>query len=112
MDVEDGAVVRVRKNAPVLARASVGNLQEATWITPQNAKGRTGGVYLASTKESKLDFLLEIPHDTAYLDDAEFDEFVLAQGIAGNTRVVLQMTAKNRAWFGEKLEFVLKPIKK
>ena len=110
MDVKDGAVVRVRKNAPVFARASAGNLQEAKWITPQNAKGRAGGVYLASTKESELDFLLEIPHDTAYLADAEFDEFVLAQGISRQTKVQLQMTAMDRAWFGEKLEFVLQPV--
>jgi len=109
LEVEDGTVIPVRRNVPIFAQASVGNLQEAKWLRPKKTKGKAGGVYLASTEESELDFQLEIPHDTAYLADAEFDEFVLAQGIARQTQVILQMTAKERAWFGEKLEFVLQP---
>ena len=41
--------------------------------------------------------------------DAEIPEFVLSKSVDRETKVVLQMTAEDRAWFGEKVEFVLTP---
>jgi hypothetical protein len=109
-EVVNGARISVPKNAPILAAASVGNLQEATWLTPARCQGKPGAVYLASTDESRLPLKQAIGRDTAWQEDATFGEsFPLCQGIAAPTRVVLQMTAEGRAWFGEKLRFTLVP---
>jgi len=100
IEVRDGARIHVPRNKPILAAASVGNLQEATWLRH--------GVYLAATGHSTLKLKQPIAKDTARLEDAEFGEsFVLTEGIATETKVELQMTAEGRAWFGEKLRFTL-----
>jgi hypothetical protein len=110
IEVTHGAKIRVPRNAPITAAASVGNLQEATWLTPEHCQGKPGAVYLASTSDSGLKFKKAIVNDTAYLGDADFgDGFLLTEGLSAPTEVVLQMTADGRAWFGEKLRFTLEP---
>ncbi|MFA6561388.1 MAG: hypothetical protein WCV00_05715 [Verrucomicrobiia bacterium] len=108
IEVRDGARIRVPRNKPILATASVGNLQDATWLTPANCAPKAGAVYLASTGDSALKLKQPITKDTTRLDDAEFGQsFVVSEGIASETKVELQMTAEGRAWFGEKLRFTL-----
>jgi hypothetical protein len=109
VSVTNGAEVPVAAGRPVLARASVGNLQEAEWLTPESAQGAPGAVCLASTPQSGLSFKRPIPRNTAYLADAELGEFALSNGVTAKTTVTLQMTAEGRAWFGEKLELTLVP---
>ena len=42
------------------------------------------------------------------MEDADFGVTLsMTKGISTETKVVLQMTAENRAWFGEKLRFTL-----
>ena len=95
----------------VFARASVGNLQEATWLTPESTKGKPGAVYLAATAGSGLPLMQAIEEDTPWLKDALFgDGFLLTNGISEETKVELQMTAEGRAWFGEKWQFTLVPV--
>ena len=92
----------------MLATASVGNLQDATWLTPANCAGKPGAVYLAATDNSALKLKQPILKDTSRLEDAVFGEsFVLTEGITTETKVELQMTADGRALFGEKLYFTL-----
>jgi hypothetical protein len=108
--VTNGARVALSKREAVVATASVGNLQEATWLTPVHCAGKPGAVYLASTPQSGLSIKRAISRDTPYLGDAKFGgEFVLAEGVKQETSVELQMTAEDRAWFGEKLRFTLMP---
>ncbi|MBT9138347.1 MAG: hypothetical protein DDT31_00904 [Syntrophomonadaceae bacterium] len=109
LEVKDGSEIEVKKNAVVLAKVSVGNLQEAEWLPPESTKGEPGAVYLASPGESELKFKKAIPKNTPYLKDADFGEFTLNSGISERTTVVLRMTAEGRAWFGEKLDFTLVP---
>jgi len=110
IEVRDGATLRVSKNTPIVATASVGNLQEATWLTPEHCQGKPGAVCLASTAASQLPVKQPIVKDTPYLKDAEFGPaFPLCPGVATATKVELQMTAEGRAWFGEKLRFTLVP---
>jgi hypothetical protein len=110
IEVRDGARIRVPRNELILAAASVGNLQDATWLTPASSAGKPGAVYLAATAGSALKLKQPIAKDTARLEDAEFREsFTLTEGIASETKVELQMTAEGRAWFGEKLRFTLNP---
>ncbi|MCX7045198.1 MAG: beta-galactosidase [Candidatus Sumerlaeota bacterium] len=109
VEVKSGARIAVAKDAPVLALASVGNLQEAEWIAPETASGKSGAVYLSSTSESALKLKKPLPRNTPSLADADFGEFTLSPGIAAPTSVELQMTAEGRMWFGEKLSFALAP---
>lgn len=108
IEVRDGARIRVPRNAPILAAASVGNLQEATWLTPASCAGKPGAVYLTTTAASPLKLKQAIAKDTGCLEDAVFGEpFVLTDGITAETKVELQMTAEGRASFGEKLRCTL-----
>ncbi len=110
IDVANGARIRVPRDQPIVASVSVGNLQEATWLTPEHCRGKPGAVYLASTADSQLHFKQPIAKNTAYLTDADFGKTLpLTKGISATTKVVLQMTAEDRAWFGEKLRFTLEP---
>jgi hypothetical protein len=110
IEVTNGATIRVPNGTPIVAAASVGNLQEATWLTPEHCQGRPGAVYLATTAASQIQFQWAIGKDTAYLKDAEFGPSLpFSDGIKAETQVELQMTAQGRAWFGEKLRFTLVP---
>ena len=111
--VSDGATIQVPRNKPVSATASVGNLQDATWLTPSSCKGKPGAIYLASTSNSQLKFKKAIIKDTERLEDVDFGSaFNLTEGISNETSIELQMTAEERAWFGEKLRFTLQPVDK
>lgn len=101
------AEVRVVAGAPVLARASVGNLGEALWLAPANHPG-TGGVYLSS-RARDLPVKVPVPKDVARFGDADFGEFALCVAPDKPARVVLEMTALGRAWFGEKRDVRLVP---
>ncbi len=109
-EVKNGESVKVPADTPVSAMASVGNLQEAKWLTPENSNGKPGAVYLASTGASALEMKWAIEHDTPWHFDAGFGEEILsADGISRETSIELQMTAEGRAWFGEKWKITLVP---
>ncbi len=108
IDVVDNGRIKVSRNTRIVASASVGNLQEATWLTPVSCNGKPGAIYLTSTERSGLKVRQPILKETEYLGDAEFaDEFTLTDGITAETSVELQMNAEGRAWFGEKLRLTL-----
>ncbi len=109
-EVENGARIKVKAGAPIMCLASVGNLQSATWIAPGDAKGKKGAVCLAGPPGFEVQARGAIAADTPYFADAEIPEFVLCKGVEKDTRIVLQMTADGRAWFGEKIEFTLTPL--
>lgn len=110
VEVAHGARVRVPRGTPLVAAASIGNLQEAAWLSPESCAGKPGAVHLASTPASALALKQPVPRTTTWLEDAEFTpEFPLSGGISEETPVELQMTAEGRAWFGEKLRFTLEP---
>ncbi|MFZ4398059.1 MAG: hypothetical protein ACOYOU_20795 [Kiritimatiellia bacterium] len=107
VDVQNGVRIKVKAGAPVLCRASAGNTQSATWIAPVKAKGVKGAVYLAAVPGTEVQSRGPITADTPCFADAEIPEFILSQSVNKETKVVLQMTAEGRAWFGEKVEFIL-----
>lgn len=109
IDVKKGGIVLVSKKQPILAKISIGNLQEAKWISPQNSSSKQGGVYLSSTIVSSLKIRVPIVKDVDYLEDAAIDEFILADSLTNDTEVFLQMNADKRACFGEVLNFTLIP---
>ena len=107
--VHDGSVVNVTAEAPIIARASIGNTAEASWLSPARHP-EVGSVYLSSRLEGGLQFAQPIPEDVPYLGDAVIPDFQLSRGITTETRVALEMTAKGRAWFGEKTPVTLRPV--
>ena len=109
VEINDGVRVSVSPDGQVVARASAGNTQEATWLSPASAGERPGAVFLVSTTASELSVERPIAQDTPYLGDADLGEFTLAARVTGETRVELHMSAKGRAVFGEKRTFVLVP---
>ncbi len=109
VDIHNGDTVKVTPDKPVMAAASVGNLQEAMWVSPKAVPLRDGMVFLASTETSQLKIEVPIVSDTPYLGDAEFGSFELAKTIRQKTQVQLRMNARNRAAFGEILTFTLEP---
>jgi hypothetical protein len=89
---------------------SVGNTGETKWVCPVNAGSKPGGVYLTSIEgsdDSIAGFKTAILSDVPMHGDVEIPEFVLINNVSGKVKVVLQMTAYNRVWFGEKISFVL-----
>jgi hypothetical protein len=106
-EVKSGDTVSVKANAPVMARVSVGNTGEAEWVAPGSNPSRSGTVYLGCVIDSPA--LTALPANTGYLADAMIEEFALTAGISTKTRVSLRMTAKDRAWFGQRMEFELDP---
>ncbi len=105
----DGRIT-VAPETPVRLRVSVGNTQEAAWLTPQEAHG-DGGVFLVSTADSELAVRLPLPARTPYLADADFGEFTLADRLERPARVVLRMEAAGIARFGEARAFTLVPAR-
>ena len=101
-DLRDGATIAVPANSPIKVRASVGNIQEATWLSPARAGDTPGAVSLSAAPGSSLSFRQPIPFDTPYLADADLGEFALPPVVNAQARVVFQMNAEGRAWFGEK----------
>lgn len=104
---ENNQVVEVTAGAPVVVKASIGNLGEATWLAPGQHAG-AGGVYLSASAGDVV-FREAILADTAYLKDAETAEFTLTPGIQKKTEIVFEMTALDRMWFGEKFQIMLMP---
>jgi hypothetical protein len=112
VDVQNGVRIKVKAGAPVVCRASAGNTQSATWISPAKAKGVKGAVYLSTVPGTEVQSRGPITADTPCFADAEIPEFVLSQSVNKETKVILQMTAEGRAWFGEKVDVILTPIDK
>lgn len=105
--IRPNAEVKVPRGAPLLLDAGIGNLREATWLSPANAKA--GGVYLVSTDASELAVKAPIGEDVPYLGDAVLRGIPLAAGIDRPVSVALRMAADGRMAFGEVLRFTLVP---
>jgi len=105
--VSDGDVVRVHPDKPLFVRASVGNIGEAKWLTPSGT-GEKGAVYLSSRTADGFG-LGAISADTPYLGDATVAPFALVNSVQERMIVEFEMTAYDRAWFGEKISVTLKP---
>lgn len=109
VEAEDGVTIEVAPGTPVAARVCVGNTQEAAWVSEVTAGAVPGVVCLAATPASQLQGRWGLAADVPCLGDADLGEIRLAAAITAEVRVELQMQAVERAWFGEKRTFTLKP---
>lgn len=104
-----GAVINVKRGAPVRCRASVGNLGEAKWLAPRASLGK-GGVFLAGRKEYGFEFKMPIAANTDYLADAVVQEFTLVTAAQDPLTVSFEMLAEGRTHFGERRTVTLKAV--
>ncbi|MCX7014632.1 MAG: beta-galactosidase [Candidatus Sumerlaeota bacterium] len=109
VEAKNGAEIPVKSGAPIHAEASVGNTGPVEWLAAGTHSG-AGGVYLSSRLEGGLQFEAPMAEDTPSLGDAKVDTFVLTSALTKPTAVRFEMTAKDRAWFGEKVGVTLKPV--
>ena len=108
MDVENGGLIEVSYDRRVYAKAGVINTEEAKWLSPLMHNAKTGTVYLSS-RHGDIEFRQPISEDTPYLKSVEIGEFELSKSITSRKEVVFELTALDRAWFGEKFRVSLVP---
>lgn len=106
VEAKDGVQIRVTTGQPIRARASLGNLQEATWAVPGNAPG---GVALVVRQDGKEVGKTSVAQPVPYLGDADFGEFILVPAITGPTDLSVRLEALGRTPFGEARTFTLRP---
>lgn len=102
----DGARIPVRPGQPVRARASLGNLQEATWTVPGDLPG---GVALVVRQDGAELGKTPVAQPVPYLGDADFGEFILLPAVNAPTAVSVRLEALGRTPFGEARSFTLLP---
>lgn len=106
-EVTNGDTVLVPKG-DVYIEAGLGNLKEATWLSPQKHSGIDGCVYVVSHSSSDIKVKIPINRDTPYLEDTVCNKSLLATMNDGEIFVAVRMSADKRADFGEIFRFTLK----
>lgn len=106
-EVDRNAVVILPKDKPIFITLGAGNLNEAKWLAPENAK--TGGVYFVSADKSDVAVKIPIKHNTDYLSDTESAETLFIENLSEKLHISLHFEAENRAKFGEIFEFDIIP---
>ena len=107
-DVKEGSEIKVAAGKPVRMRASLANLQEATWMSPSETGDIPGGVALVARIAGKEFYSLPIKQRVPHLADAEFGEFTLP-AIDAETTISLRLEALGRTPFGESRIFTVIP---
>ena len=101
----DGAEIAVAKGQPVRARASLGNLQEATWVAASGSgTGIAAGVALVvRTSDGKAVQTVPLKANVSYLADADFGEFRLLPQAGPKVALTVRLESfgRLRTAFGE-----------
>ena len=101
----DGAEIAVAKGQPVRARASLGNLQEATWVAaPGSGADSAAGVALVvRASDGKAVQTVPLKANVPYLSDADFGEFRLLPMAGPKVALTVRLEAfgRMRTPFGE-----------
>ena len=107
----DGVEITVAKGRPVQARASLGNLQEATWIAASGSGSAiSDGVALTvRTADGKIVNAIPLKTNVAYLADADFGEFNLLPQVGQKVGLTVRLEAFGhlRTPFGEARMFTV-----
>ncbi len=109
VEVKDGETVVVKSGQPVYAKASLGNIGEAKWLTTVSAASENGYVFLGD-QTGGGSFFLPITSDVPWMSDADFGEFKVTDGLSGDRSVTFQLASANRVWFGDKAVITLHPV--
>ena len=109
VELKDGDTISVKAGESLWLTASIDNTGEASWAGTSTAGGKPGAVFLAAGQRGGLSFAQPIGHNVARYADTELEAFSFSPGITKKESVTLAMQAKDRAWFGQRLSFKLKP---
>ena len=101
-----GETIPAKRGAPVLCRASVGNIGEAKWLAPGDGED-AGRVFLGGRPDYGLQFRAPIAADTPFLADARVGQFTLVPAIEGEITLSFEMVSAGRAHFGERRTVVI-----
>ena len=107
VEVDNGDTVKVA-NGQVSIEMSIGNLKEATWLSPIKHGEKDGCVYVVSHEKSDIAVKIPIYEDAPYLEDTYCEKTLLCDNVDGEVHVSLRLNAENRADFGEVFKFTLK----
>jgi len=105
LELTDDGIVEVKKNRTIEMQVSIGNTGIAEWVTPKEAEGKKGGVYLII---EGFEMKEPIPHRCPRLNDVEIPTFRLPP-VDKETEIKLYMESEGRARFGEVLRIKLLP---
>lgn len=101
--VENGATINVASDQPVVARATVTNLGEATW---RNEQPGAVCVLASGTETVRTPISAAVPR----FDSARLEELVVAPaGLNAPAEVTITLMAEGRSVFGPKLKVTLAP---
>jgi len=101
--VENGMRIQIAPDQPVVARATITNLGEATWRSKA-----PGIVSVAAIGTQTLS--TPVPSPVNRFDSAQFDEFAIAPaGLKAPVEVTLTLIAEGRSGFGPKCKVTLAP---
>lgn len=106
--VETGKTVRIHASRPVIGRAGIRNLGEATWLkdTPPDQPAGKVVVAIQGSNLSEAPLLDDVPR----FGIAQMDSIILAPaGLKQATEVTIQLQSKGRVLFGEKMRVILTP---
>ncbi len=107
-EVKDGEVVQALRGGELLARISLGNVQEASWVPPHEAGETSGGVALVIRSGGKIAAQIALKQKAASLADADFGECVLLRDVQHSADFTVRLEALGRTPFGESRVFSLK----
>jgi hypothetical protein len=101
--------LEVDGSGEIWCRASVGNIGEAEWISPEKTK-EPGAVYLLCYGDG-IENEVGIKENTPFLKDADIPPFLLMPSLKRGITLTFRMEAKDRALFGESIKINLVPKK-
>jgi len=107
-DVKDGDEFKCVRGGSLQAKVSLGNVQQALWVPPNGTGGAAGGVALVIRSEGKIVGQIALKQKVAYLEDADFGEWVLLSDVQRSAKFVVRLEALDRTPFGESRVFSLK----
>ncbi len=87
------------------------NTAFATWLTAKSRVAADGYVHLAVRSGDGMLASHPIPADVPHRGELDLGEIELLPGVAERTTLTLQMAAKGRMRFGQRLSITLRPAR-
>lgn len=109
--VGSGTTVNVVAGQPVHVRARVTNNGEASWLNTSSASNSKGLVQFGGNENlGSILFRKNIPSVVSSLGKIDIPDFTISNGVTQTSKVVFQMSAAWKAWFGEQISINLQPV--
>jgi hypothetical protein len=107
--VRKGEEVAVTKGQPVRLEVSLGNTGEPTWLAPPGERLRRGDVCLSCSVNGRDAGTFPIGRNVGRYGDCVLQEMLISPALLGAMDVTLRLEAFQKARFGERFAFSLRP---